>query len=127
MGEFAFLWRGGGHDTNIFVNLQKIGKRMSELQKRIDSITRKAELLTSECSLLRRRHAEALDQIAALEATVASQAKEIELLSTRLEYLNVVSVIEPKAEDRAAARDRLTRLLHDIDLCIADLSDCNER
>lgn len=100
---------------------------MSELQKRIDSITRKAELLTSECSLLRRRHAESLDQIASLEATVASQAKEIELLSTRLEYLTVISVIEPKAEDRAAVRDRLTRLLHDIDRCIADLSDCNER
>ncbi|MDE6544930.1 MAG: hypothetical protein K2K40_02650 [Paramuribaculum sp.] len=100
---------------------------MSELQKRIDSITGKIELINSECSLLRRRNAEARDQIARLEATVASQAREIELLSTRLEYLSVISVIEPTAKERAAARDRLTRLLHDIDRCIADLSDCNER
>ena len=100
---------------------------MSELQQRIDSVARKAALLTTRNQMLRRDKAEALEKIALLEATVAEQAKKIEELSTKLEYLSVVSVIEPSAKDRHAVRERLTRLLHDIYLCIADLSDCNER
>lgn len=100
---------------------------MSELQQRIDSVARKAALLSTRCQLLRREKAEALETIARLEATVADQAKRIEELTTKLEYMTVVSVIEPSAKERYAVRQRLSRLLHDIDLCIADLSDCNER
>lgn len=100
---------------------------MSELQQRIDTVARKAALLTTRCRLLKRDKAEAAERIASLEATVASQARRIEELETKLEYLTVVSVIEPTAKERHAVRERLSRLLHDIDLCIADLSDCNER
>lgn len=100
---------------------------MSELQQRIDSVARKAALLTTRCRMLQRDKAEALDRIAGLETLVQDQARKIEELSIQLEYLSVVSVIEPTAADRHAVRERLTRLLHDIDLCIADLSDCNER
>lgn len=100
---------------------------MSELKQRIDSVARKAALITTRCQLLEREKAEALEKIATLEAIVSGQAKQIEDLTTRLEYMTVVSVIEPKAADRFAVRQRLSRLLHDIDLCIADLSDCNER
>ncbi len=100
---------------------------MSELQQRIESVARKATLLSTRCQLLRREKAEALETIARLEATVAEQAKRIEELTTKLEYMTVVSVIEPSASERYAVRQRLSRLLHDIDLCIADLSDCNER
>lgn len=100
---------------------------MSELQQRIDTVARKAALLTTRCRMLQRDKAEATRHIADLEATVASQAKQIQELETRLEYLTVVSVIEPTAAQRHAVRERLSRLLHDIDRCIADLSDCNER
>ncbi len=100
---------------------------MSELQQRIDTVARKAALLTTRCQLLRREKAEALDRIALLEATVETQARRIEELSMQLEYMTVVSVLEPSAKDRNEVRERLSRLLHDIDQCIADLSDCNER
>ena len=100
---------------------------MSELQQRIDTVARKAALLTTRCQLLRREKAEALDRIALLEGGVETQARRIEELSMQLEYMTVVSVLEPSAKDRHEVRERLSRLLPDIDQCIADLSDCNER
>ncbi|MCM1028979.1 MAG: DUF3450 domain-containing protein [Pseudoflavonifractor sp.] len=99
---------------------------MSELKQRIDSVARKAELLTTRYTLLRGEKKAAEERIAELEATVASQAQKIEELERQLEYLTVISVVEPKADDRINVRKRLAQLLHDIDQCIADLSDCNE-
>lgn len=79
---------------------------MSELQQRIDTVARKAALLTTRCQLLRREKAEALDRIALLEATVETQARRIEELSMQLEYMTVVSVLEPSAKDRHEVRER---------------------
>lgn len=99
---------------------------MSELQQRIDSVARKADLLAVRDTMLRRDKAELLDDVRRLEAENADLRRQIEELDRRLEYLTVISVVEPSAKERDAVRSRLARLLHDIDQCIADFSDCNE-
>lgn len=99
---------------------------MSELQQRIDSVARKADLLAVRDTMLRRDKAELLDRVSLMEAEAASLRSQIEELNRRLEYLTVISVVEPTAKERETVRSRLARLLHDIDQCIADLSDCNE-
>lgn len=106
---------------------------MSELKQRIDSVARKAELLTSRYALLRRDKAAADETIAELSAQVASRDAAIDELratvaelNSRLHYLYGIAVVEPQAQERFNVRKRLAQLLHDIDQCIADLSDCNE-
>lgn len=100
---------------------------MSELQQRIDSVARKGDLLATRHEMLLRDKARLIERVAEQEAIITSLRLQIEELTTRLEYLTVISVIEPSADERVAVRSRLARLLHDIDQCIADLSDCNER
>ncbi len=106
---------------------------MSELKQRIDSVARKAELLTSRYTLLKSEKAAADEAIAGLSAEVASRdaiiaelRASMAALDSRLHYLYGIAVVEPEAQERFNIRKRLAQLLHDIDQCIADLSDCNE-
>lgn len=49
--------------------------------------------------------------------------KEIEILKTKLEYMTVASTILPTADDIDHSRQFLSRLVWEIDQCIARLSD----
>lgn len=100
---------------------------MSELRQRIESVARKAGLLTSRSEMLRRDRKAMAERIAELEGENAAQRRKIEELTMELDYLRLASTIRPDAKARRELRDFLAKIVHDIDLCIADLSDCNER
>ncbi len=93
------------------------------LQARIESIGNKAKLLTEMYAVLRKEKQSADNRIDELNAIVERQQKEIERLTTEVEYLKIASTLVPDRADVENSRAILSKLVREIDKCIQDLKE----
>lgn len=92
------------------------------LQQRLDSIKDKAEKLTSRyCRLVEEKRA-ADTMISDLRQTVERQQRELAGLRQKIEYLTVVTTINPERDKVEQTRVVLSELVREIDKCINELT-----
>lgn len=95
----------------------------ADFEDTLARIVRKAESLTDRYEALSKVKQEADARISELERSVSSLTREVSRLKTEVEYLTVVNVISPTREDIDRSRATLSRLVQEINKCIADLSE----
>jgi phage shock protein A len=95
----------------------------TDLHERLQRVARKAQGLTDRYDVLEREKKAADAHIAELEATVAELRKRVEELDRQVEYLTVVTTAIPSRDDVERSRSVISKLVREIDKCIADLSD----
>lgn len=95
----------------------------SDLQQRVESVKRKAGLIVERIKMLERSHAEHLRQIDELTQKVATLERKLEKANLDLEYMAMLSTLAPTRADAMQMRDRLVRLVCEIDKCITELND----
>ncbi|MDE5688858.1 MAG: hypothetical protein K2I18_09610 [Paramuribaculum sp.] len=94
-----------------------------DLKQRLNRLESKAELLARTYAQLIESRNAAEAKIAELTALCDSYRKEIDRLSTEVEYLKMAHTVAPTRSDVAATRAMLAELVRDIDRCIADIGD----
>ncbi|MCC8176551.1 MAG: hypothetical protein LUC85_00100 [Bacteroidales bacterium] len=92
------------------------------LQKTIDRLAAKAQLLVDRHNALSKAYATATEKIDELEATNRTQRGRIEALEQENMYLKMASTLKATPADKEETRRLLTKLLRDIDQCINDLN-----
>ncbi len=95
----------------------------SDLQQTLQRISRKAETLVDRYNFVDEQRRKAEERVTELEATVAQLTEEISGLQDRIEYLTVVTTTFPQRENVEKSRALISRLVREIDKCIADLSE----
>lgn len=95
----------------------------SDLQQTLQRISRKAETLVDRYNVVDEQRRKAEERVRELEATVDSLNNEIRNLRSQVEYLTVVTTAFPQRENVEKSRALISRLVRDIDKCIADLSE----
>lgn len=95
----------------------------SDLQQTLQRISRKAETLVDRYNFVDEQRCKAEERVTELEATVAQLTEEISGLQDRIEYLTVVTTTFPQRENVEKSRALISRLVREIDKCIADLSE----
>jgi phage shock protein A len=95
----------------------------TDLHERLQRVARKAQSLTDRYDALSREKMAADAHIAELEATVATLRQRVEELNRQVEYLTVVTTAIPSRNDVERSRSVISKLVREIDKCIADLSD----
>lgn len=99
----------------------------AELKQRLDRLESKAAMVARSHEGLLRRLQEQSRLIAGLESRVRSLEAENSELRTAAEYLRVVHTVAPTREAVSQTRALLSRIVREIDRCIADIGDgCNE-
>ncbi len=94
-----------------------------DLQKRLDSLRNKAELLLKRYELLEEENQVLKQKINELEATLARQNRELTDKERQIEQLRVMGVLAPTREDVEQSRAFLAGLVRDIDKCINELNE----
>lgn len=94
-----------------------------DLQKRLDSLTNKAQLLLKRYAMLEEENAAMKQKINELEATLSRQNRELTDKNRQIEQLQVMGVLAPTREDIEKSRAFLTGLVRDIDRCINELNE----
>ncbi|MDE7397711.1 MAG: hypothetical protein K2M98_08300 [Muribaculum sp.] len=94
-----------------------------DLQTRLDSICRKAILLTERYQALNQAKIEADSRVADLEARLSQANSRIEELETRVKYLSIAQTVNPTRDDIERSRKVITELVRKIDRCINELND----
>ena len=94
-----------------------------DLQKRLDSLTNKAQLLLKRYAMLEEENAAMKQKINELEATLSRQNRELTDKNRQIEQLQVMGVLAPTREDIEKSRAFLTGLVRDIDKCINELNE----
>lgn len=94
-----------------------------DLQKRLDSLRNKAELLLKRYALLEEENQVMKQKINELEATLARQNRELTDKERQIEQLRVMGVLAPTREDVEQGRAFLAGLVRDIDKCINELNE----
>jgi chromosome segregation ATPase len=94
-----------------------------ELQNRLDSVCRKAILLTERYQALAKAKAEADSRIATLESQLAESDRRIHEMEARLKYLTIAHTVNPTHEEIEQSRKVITELVRQIDRCINELND----
>lgn len=92
-------------------------------EQRIASIKAKAEMLSQRYKKVVQQRDDAFRQIRDLNMRVENSRKEIEKLTTQVEYLKIATNIEHSAGDIEKARAFLSELVWEIDKCISQLSN----
>lgn len=92
------------------------------LQQRLDSIKDKAEKLTSRYRRLVEEKRAADTMISDLRQTVERQQRELAGLRQKIEYLTVVTTINPERDKVEQTRVVLSELVREIDKCINELT-----
>ena len=95
----------------------------SDLQQRVESVKRKAGLIVERIKMLERSQAEHLRQIDELTQKVAVLERKLEKADRDLEYMAMLSTLEPTKADAMQMRERLVRLVCEIDKCITAIHD----
>ena len=94
-----------------------------ELQKKIDRVNTKTQLLLDRYTILLQRRESDLAQIAELQAEIETLRKENGRLQQENDFLKIATTIAPTRNDVNSTRELLTRLVREIDKCIADLNE----
>ncbi len=94
-----------------------------ELQKKIDRVNTKTQLLLDRYTILLQRRESDLAQIAELQAEIETLRKENGRLQQENDFLKIATTIAPTRNDVNSTRELLTRLVREIDKCITDLNE----
>lgn len=94
-----------------------------DLQKRLDSLRSKAQLLLKRYVLLEEENVSMKQRINELEVALARQDKELAEKNRQIEQLRVLGVVAPTREDVEQSRAFLAGLVRDIDKCINELNE----
>lgn len=94
-----------------------------DLQKRLDSLRSKAQLLLKRYVLLEEENVSMKQRINELEVALARQDKELAEKNRQIEQLRVMGVVAPTREDVEQSRAFLAGLVRDIDKCINELNE----
>lgn len=94
-----------------------------ELQKKIDRVNTKTQLLLDRYTILLQRRESDLAQIAELQAEIETLRKENGRLQQENDFLKIATTIAPTRNDANSTRELLTRLVREIDKCITDLNE----
>ncbi len=94
-----------------------------ELQQKTDRIAAKTRIVIERYAVISAQRDKALEQVAALEKTVASLNRRIAELESQAEYLKAAMTFAPTREDTARARTLLAELVREIDTCISELKE----
>lgn len=94
-----------------------------ELQKKIDRVNTKTQLLLDRYTILLQRRESDLAQIAELQAEIEMLRKENGRLQQENDFLKIATTIAPTRNDVNSTRELLTRLVREIDKCITDLNE----
>ncbi len=94
-----------------------------ELQKKIDRVNTKTQLLLDRYTILLQRRESDLAQIAELQAEIETLRKENGRLQQENDFLKIATTIAPTRSDVNSTRELLTRLVREIDKCITDLNE----
>lgn len=94
-----------------------------ELQKKIDRVNTKTQLLLDRYTILLQRRESDLAQIAKLQAEIETLRKENGRLQQENDFLKIATTIAPTRNDVNSTRELLTRLVREIDKCITDLNE----
>lgn len=95
----------------------------SDLQQTLDRISRKAENLTDRYRVAVEENKAAKARIGQLQSTVSELQRQIDVMQRKIEYLTVVSTAVASREDIERSRATLSKLVREIDKCIAELSE----
>lgn len=94
-----------------------------ELQKKIDRVNTKTQLLLDRYTILLQRRESDLAQIAELQFEIETLRKENGRLQQENDFLKIATTIAPTRNDVNSTRELLTRLVREIDKCITDLNE----
>lgn len=94
-----------------------------ELQKKIDRVNTKTQLLLDRYTILLQRRESDLAQIAELQTEIETLRKENGRLQQENDFLKIATTIAPTRNDVNSTRELLTRLVREIDKCITDLNE----
>lgn len=94
-----------------------------ELQKKIDRVNTKTQLLLDRYTILLQRRESDLAQIAELQAEIETLRKENGRLQQENDFLKIATTIAPTRNDVNSTRELLTRLVREIDKCITVLNE----
>lgn len=94
-----------------------------ELQKKIDRVNTKTQLLLDRYTILLQRRESDLAQIAELQAEIETLRKDNGRLQQENDFLKIATTIAPTRNDVNSTRELLTRLVREIDKCITDLNE----
>lgn len=95
----------------------------TDLQERLQRVTRKAQGLTDRYHALLSEKRAADARIAELMDEVTRLKQQVETLTLRNDYLTIATTVHPSRADVERSRAVISRLVREIDKCIADLSD----
>lgn len=93
------------------------------LQQTLERIRNKAVLLTERHNVLLKEKQTGDERIKELEATNMRQQQEIEKLRQEVEYLKIVTTINPDRKEVERSRAILSGLVREIDKCILELNE----
>lgn len=93
-----------------------------QLRERLDRIAAKCGVLVENYERLLAEKTAVEQQLAQARAEVERQAVELERLQRENHYLRTASVLAPDAESAARSRQLLSKMVRDIDKCIAQLN-----
>lgn len=93
------------------------------LQQTLERLSEKAGRLAEANVRLRSEKSEALARVAELESQLTHAQQEIRRMQTEIEMLSVVTVISPSREKVERTRLFISKLVQEVDKCIAELSD----
>lgn len=94
-----------------------------ELQKKIERVNTKTQLLLDRYTILLQRRESDLAQIAELQAEIETLRNENGRLQQENDFLKIATTIAPTRNDVNSTRELLTRLVREIDKCITDLNE----
>ena len=95
----------------------------NDLKQTLERLRGKADLLVERYQLLlqEKQQVDMLNE--ELSSTIKKQQQEIDRLQQEVEHLKVVTTLTPKREDVEKCRECLSKLVRNIDKCIAELKE----
>ncbi|MBQ0115542.1 MAG: hypothetical protein KBT10_06700 [Bacteroidales bacterium] len=94
----------------------------SELHSTLERIISKSNVLVEKYRMLSNEKAEADKKLAEQQAEIERLTKEIQRLKRDNEYLLMAHSVAPSPEQQSKARSLISKMVRDIDKCIAQLN-----
>ena len=92
-----------------------------DLSELLTRVGHKAELLATRYETLRDENRQLRDQVESLKEERRKNLQRIEQLEIEVEHFRISSTFAPDSESASQARTMISRIVREIDACVADL------
>lgn len=96
---------------------------VNNLKQTLERLHGKSDILIERYRILLQEKNEAKMHVEELSSIVQKQQQEINKLQQEIEYLKVVTTLTPNRNDVEKSRAFLSKLVRNIDKCIAELKE----